>query len=82
MGFRFGPEFDVPEDANGKTNFWFLIYVRFARNEHYRLTRAATGEVMQDSMNRRRDLWTFVRGPVNELPIKEDRPGWTLLSIA
>jgi len=77
----FGPEFDIPEVTDGKKNFWFLIYVRFARNEHYKLTRM-TGEVLEDTFSRRRDLWTFVRGPINVLPIKTEDPGWTLLSIA
>ena len=78
---RFGPEFDVPEATDERENYWVLINVRFIRNDHYKLFRS-TGEVLEDRVSRRRDLWTFVRGPITELPMKEDSPSWTVLCIA
>ena len=81
MDLRFGTEFDIPDVVDGKESFFVMIYVRFTRNEHYRLFRS-TGEVVEDRTSVRRDLWTFVRGPITVLPYEEKSPGWTVLNIA
>jgi len=66
--------------TNRKDSFWMLIYVRFIRNEHYRLTNAV-GDTIQDTTSIRTDLWTFAR-PFEELNGSEREDGWTVLSIS
>eukprot|EP00210_Caulerpa_lentillifera_P009664 g9220.t1 len=78
---RYGPEFEIPPMTDDKKNFWFMIYVRFSSFHRFKLLQPG-GTIVSDSSSYRRDLWTFVRGPINVLPVKESSPGWILLTIA
>lgn len=64
-----------------KGSVWVMVDVRILSRDRTVVTRQG-GVVVTDNSEFRSDRWTFVRGPVDKLPVERSEQQWTLLSIS